>query len=873
MKSLNPRAYNKLSVSLIKAFVLCLFCALLGGKSAVQGLSVELRAYTARLQSSAMGLPDSAGGEPAFFRAKPQANPPSADKGLSSSPESSQIASKPKANPPSADGSSQASSKTPAREPRAKPTAEGSPLQSSAMGLPDSAGREPAFFRAKPKKANLPSSNEELSSSDESSQASSKAPIDQAAPSLDSLLPDEIPIPSRFRKRSAGQIKALFASLKKQYGRKKANLWFLNYRQALLLKKKDKSSFCALMKELSGHTDFPLKDLALISAYELCPFDEALAFEPERFPAYLRSALAQAFYKRRKRFEDDAQTLKALIYLARHSAYKELRVSYIKQALFYAPKQSPSADMLNQLLYKEAPRFKPNPGPKDWLARAEDLRQNRSWKKAISFYIKVLNSPQTGFEEKDLSFKALGQIYKIQKNRKKRAENSRLRAKWLLKENTQQSLRQYYKIQLQRARQKWNRDKNEEAVSLLSSLLGETQEPEISAQALYLRGLIYEQELKAPQALDDWDQALKHFKKMKGKKGLSPLKEKILWKKAWALKAEGNYRSALIHLGFLIKTCQNPYTRYKALFWRGKILFDIGQRTLAKRALLKAAEQDYFGYYGLMARRIMKQKPVFEPVAKSPLKLHSSKSLQETALIHWLSLMKKSDLLAQFLDERKSLFFKQKNPTQQEWLSLILLWTKSKKYLDIFQSVEKMDPQTKAVFFKRHSALLFPLEFSEKTIQTAEKYNVPTAFVFAIMRQESAFNPRARSLADAFGLLQLIPSTARRTAKAFKISYKNYKALYQPQKNIILGTAHLKQLLNLYDGSFIFTAAAYNAGAQPVKKWTKNLKNFKSLEFIENIPYEETRSYVKLIIRNYVFYHNQLSGGEGEDWFPDFILR
>ena len=729
--------------------------------------------------------------------------------------------------------------------------------------------REPSFIGwPKPEKSPTETEAPSPPSSSQDPEASEKSSAKKPA---DSPLPDKIPLPSGLKKRSHIKIKALFASLKKQYGKKSANLWFLSYQEALLLKKKDRDSFCRLMEDLANDPAFPLKDLARIETYGLCPFAHSPAFEPERFPVYLRLKLAQAFYKRRKLFEDKAQTLKALKYLGRHGPYKELKVSYIKQALFYAEREEEQA-VLKQLLYKEAPRLKPHPGPKDWLQAAEDFRQNRSWKKAMSFYLKVLHSDLTGFDEKNLSFKGLNRIYKIQKNRKNQAENMRQWADWLLRENSAKSRRQYYKTRLQSARQVWNRDKNQTALEMLSSLLNETKDPEIRAEAFYLRGLVHEQEEQKDQALSDYDQALRHLRKADKTGAAKPqLKEKVLWKKAWALKNGGNYRSALIHLGFLIKTCQNPYTRYRALFWRGKILFDIGQRTLAKRAFLQVAEQDQFGYYGLLARKILKQKPVFETRGEEGGLAAFSKNTKEENLIHWLILVKESDLLARFLDERKDSFFKKKNQSEQDWLKLILLWTKSEKYLDIFQSLEKMSLEVKNAFFTRHISLLFPMLFVEEVKQAARKHAVPPAFVFAVMRQESAFNRRARSPADAFGLLQLIPTTARQTAKAFKIPYKNYKELYHPKKNILLGTAHLKQLLNRYDGSFLFAASAYNAGGQPLKKWTKSLKNPKSLEFIENIPYEETRAYVKLIIRNYVFYHNQLN--KDETWFPDFILQ
>ena len=123
------------------------------------------------------------------------------------------------------------------------------------------------------------------------------------------------------------------------------------------------------------------------------------------------------------------------------------------------------------------------------------------------------------------------------------------------------------------------------------------------------------------------------------------------------------------------------------------------------------------------------------------------------------------------------------------------------------------------------------------------------------------------------GLMQLIPSTARQTARKFKIPYRHFRELYNPSKNISLGTAHFRELLDKYDNSFILSVAAYNAGRTPTDKWNNNKNpDTESLDFIENIPYQETRSYIKLIIRNYIFYHNMLDG-DNEPWFPEWVLQ
>ena len=103
--------------------------------------------------------------------------------------------------------------------------------------------------------------------------------------------------------------------------------------------------------------------------------------------------------------------------------------------------------------------------------------------------------------------------------------------------------------------------------------------------------------------------------------------------------------------------------------------------------------------------------------------------------------------------------------------------------------------------------------------------------------------------------MQLLPSTARAMAKKIRQPFKNYKNLYNVKQNIRLGTVFFKKLLSQHEGSFILSAAAYNAGNTPVKKWKATLNTSRPLDFIEDIPYEETRTYVRLVIRNFIIYN------------------
>nr|HMN70223.1 lytic transglycosylase domain-containing protein [Bdellovibrionales bacterium] len=150
-------------------------------------------------------------------------------------------------------------------------------------------------------------------------------------------------------------------------------------------------------------------------------------------------------------------------------------------------------------------------------------------------------------------------------------------------------------------------------------------------------------------------------------------------------------------------------------------------------------------------------------------------------------------------------------------------------------------------------------------------FNVAEELIYAIMRQESAFDPLARSPADAFGLMQILPEVASDIHKTSKVPYAEMEDLYQPNVNISMGAAHLRDLMKRHKGRFILAVAAYNASENAIRGWMKNRFRGDSLEFIEEIPYEETRTYVRLVMRNMIFY-SLLNSKSASIEFPAWVL-
>jgi TolA-binding protein len=149
---------------------------------------------------------------------------------------------------------------------------------------------------------------------------------------------------------------------------------------------------------------------------------------------------------------------------------------------------------------------------------------------------------------------------------------------------------------------------------------------------------------------------------------------------------------------------------------------------------------------------------------------------------------------------------------------------------------------------------LFPKAFWVNAKKAAVKNNLDPWLVLSLMRQESAFNSTVISSAEAVGLMQLLPSTAAEVARSMNLPAPALEELQNPETNILLGTKYLSHLLEQFNQNVIFALAAYNAGPNKVESWIKIRKDLPPLEFMESIPYFETRAYVKKVLRNYAIY-------------------
>lgn len=161
-------------------------------------------------------------------------------------------------------------------------------------------------------------------------------------------------------------------------------------------------------------------------------------------------------------------------------------------------------------------------------------------------------------------------------------------------------------------------------------------------------------------------------------------------------------------------------------------------------------------------------------------------------------------------------------------------------------------------------SLAYPRPFYHHVSDVTKEKQVEQAYVFAIMREESSFEPKAVSSSGARGLMQLMPKTAAGIAKQLKTEAYTVDKLFRPETNITFGTSYLEYLHKRFNGNPLWMASGYNAGPNITAKWVKAWGDLPMDEQLELIPYDETNAYAKRVLRSFWIYQEVLKSSTME---------
>ena len=307
----------------------------------------------------------------------------------------------------------------------------------------------------------------------------------------------------------------------------------------------------------------------------------------------------------------------------------------------------------------------------------------------------------------------------------------------------------------------------------------------------------------------------------------------VPWEAAWSSYQSRDYQEAASSFK---KLAERGDLREKSLYWLGKSLAATGDAEGAERSFAALAAQYPLGYYALISNRWPGADDFPSPPGNPAQALPMPAGFErEKALIGF-------GLFDEAVRELK-LVRKNKNAG-----AIARLYLEMESYNGAYHTMAAEKPK----LGDKESAVIwgvtYPLAFRAEVAKNAALNALPESLVYAVMRAESNYLPVARSPVGALGLMQIMPATAESMAKG------SSKRLTHPDLNIRLGALHLKDLLASYDRDLTLAIAAYNAGSGNVRRWEKGLGDLPRDEFIESIPFRETREYVKKVVSNMEMY-------------------
>ncbi len=308
----------------------------------------------------------------------------------------------------------------------------------------------------------------------------------------------------------------------------------------------------------------------------------------------------------------------------------------------------------------------------------------------------------------------------------------------------------------------------------------------------------------------------------------------------------GDHLAAAREFDALVRTQPNGSEREAALWWSGRSYATAGDSTTALQRWRQLARARTGGYYVTLAAERVEippwQVPPDDFLSSDPT---SDTILTRAALLERLGLSPEADL------ERRAL---QSRPGTSVGRILSTAVSFSQAGFPAIaarlasRARAQGAPETTALF-----RLLYPLPFREIVERESARFGLDPHLVSALIRQESAFDPHARSIADARGLMQVLPSVGATMARGLRLPDWDPVMLDQPDVNIAFGLQHLREALERY-GNQEATLAAYNAGSHRVDRWKAKAGASDPQLFVERIPFVETRGYVRRIAQNLVIY-------------------
>jgi len=389
------------------------------------------------------------------------------------------------------------------------------------------------------------------------------------------------------------------------------------------------------------------------------------------------------------------------------------------------------------------------------------------------------------------------------------------------------------------------KDNKEKAFTVLASVVATGAEPE-AAEAMYVQARLLEERRRDTLAEDTYRALGRRF----------PAREAAgaaLWRLGWLSYLRGDIGAAELHWTRLTEMPGGRAHRLAALYWTGRAKEQLGAGDAAQRSYQRVLTEAPRSYYGILAERRVaggraSVREPGEPTVRLPA--DPREAIAGDPGFERVDLLRRLGLVDLALGELGDV-------VQRSVGDSVRLYGLSRAYVDSERyhlALRVMRRNFSGLATSGHPSiprafweLLYPWPWRAEVTEVAERMGLDPCFVAAVVREESSYYPRAVSRAGARGLMQLMPGTAQPMVAGRGWSFRGGDLLDEPAANIELGTSFLAQLLREFTDPRL-ALAAYNAGPRRARQWWQARRNDDVEIWVEEIPFDETRHYVKRVM-------------------------
>jgi soluble lytic murein transglycosylase len=386
----------------------------------------------------------------------------------------------------------------------------------------------------------------------------------------------------------------------------------------------------------------------------------------------------------------------------------------------------------------------------------------------------------------------------------------------------------------------WHDDQYDLARAALNRLVANFPASELAPGAMLRVGKIFEEQHQL-------DSARAQYRRLAARYPGSDAAEEARFRIPWTQYLAHDYRVAAAGFQSASARAKDPTDRDMCVYWNARALEKAGDAGAARAIYEKLADSTDSNYYPeLASRRVAAGNPDLPAASAPDPQAGAAPAVSGVAEYHMARLQTLRALGLKELEPGELKALEEHAAGTIEMRRFVLAgFASADAWYDAIVAATHMEKNGQ-LSHDVAERVRYPRAYWDLFSPASNRLALDPYLVLALARQESLFNPKATSSSNARGLMQLIPSTARKMASQNGIDPEAI-ALYDPSVNVELGTAYLRNLFAMFNGDAFHAVAAYNAGENAVSKWIAE-SGGPDDEWVENIAYKETRDYVKKVI-------------------------